>query len=193
MYNFPPSPPLKPPSSYLLHVTPLSLQPQLREISHLHPLRSDEDTPVLPALEIPLAGGDAAIVLADRLVERDADPGRAGGPWQGGDGADEGDGAPLGGRVGEAAARGGRDICVMLRTEKFGSVLVKEPRRKKSGWRSRWELTPLFDLVPHLADLPFLDLRRGRVEAADLVVLLVGADRVGEGLVLGFGHLIFGH
>ena len=68
-----------PPSSYLLHIAPLILEPQLRKLPHLHPLRPDKDAPIPPALEIPLAGRDAAVVLANGLVERDADPGRTGG------------------------------------------------------------------------------------------------------------------
>lgn len=59
----------------------------------------------------------------------------------------------------------------------------------------RWDgvgLAPLFDLLPHFSDLSFLDFGRGGVEAADLVVFFVGEDGVGEGLVLGFGHFVFG-
>lgn len=54
------------------------------------------------------------------------------------------------------------------------------------------QLTFRLDLVPHLLDLSLLDLGRGGVEAADLVPLLVGEDRIWKGLVLGFGHLILG-
>ena len=53
-------------------------------------------------------------------------------------------------------------------------------------------LTPLLDFIPHFLHLPLLKLGCGGVEAADLVVLFVGEDGVGEGLVFGFGHLIFG-
>ena len=53
-------------------------------------------------------------------------------------------------------------------------------------------LTSRLHLVPHLFDLPCLDLGCGRVEASYFVVLFVGEDGVWEGLVLGLGHLIFG-
>ena len=54
-------------------------------------------------------------------------------------------------------------------------------------------LTSLLDFVPHLFDFAVVDLGCGGVEAADFVVFFVGADGVGEGFVLRFGHLVFGH
>lgn len=47
-------------------------------------------------------------------------------------------------------------------------------REEGGGKRGGVKLTPLFDLPPHFPDLAFLDLGRGGVEAADLVVLFVG-------------------
>lgn len=117
LFSHPPHSPLAPPApkSYLLHIAPLVPKPQFRKITNLHPLGSDEDAAVPPALEVPLARGNAAVVPANGLVERDADPGRAGGAGQGGDSADEGDSAALGGRICEAAAGAGGDVWVVVR------------------------------------------------------------------------------
>ncbi len=101
-------------TSHLLHLTPLPLlhpHPQLPPLPHLHPLRPHKHPPVPPALEIALPTRDAPVILAHGLVERDADPGGAGGAGQRGDGADVGDQAAFGGGGGEAAAGGGADVC----------------------------------------------------------------------------------
>lgn len=69
--------------SYLLHLTPiplpLPLHPQNPKLPHLHPLPPHKHTPIHPALEVPLPGRDAAVVLPIGFVERDADPWRVGG------------------------------------------------------------------------------------------------------------------
>lgn len=91
----------------LLIILQLIIQPQLREIPDLYPLRAQENAALGRAREV-LGSVDAAVVLARGLVQHYTYPrSHAGNVW---DGADEGDGAAtvVGGGE-DAAAEAGFD------------------------------------------------------------------------------------
>jgi hypothetical protein len=92
------------PPGLLLHLLHILAQIiQHIKVTDLDALRPHKDAAIAAALEVALAV-NAAVVLARRLVEGDADPGTEAG--ERGDGADVGDCAAAGVGGGEQAAAG---------------------------------------------------------------------------------------